>query len=489
MSSTLCVILNGGHAADVEFRGRRTSLKYRREYVQKSSVPLSARFPLGRRAASGIEVQRWLLNLLPDDDNVLNYLRSEYGVSARDPLRLLETPMGADCAGAVQFCLPERLDELLIREGGVMPVTHDEIAAWLDAYPVLPPVIDPTGTEFPVTFSLAGMQPKIALRLADDGTWARTWGNLPTTHIIKAARSDYLDECVFEHLSMDTAGRLGIPSAKTEVADIGGRQAIVVERFDRTGDGMARVHQEDSCQALGKAQSEKYENLGGPGVADLLRIAQSGGPTTSRNVDRLRDMLLYRWLVVDSDAHAKNYSWMFDDTGNVHLAPLYDSCSWLPYRRGMDTRDVPLAMRMGADHRIGDCDTPEGLTGLADKLRRPRAEICERAAELADALPAAINDAAAALPPISFDWGVVQEHVIEIDIRASDCERVAMKALESLPPRKERKPLVGEAMGVAPVEPPTVMRPGKRSLCPHVGKISKMQCVRPPHRDSHHRYS
>lgn len=432
MSSTLCVVLNGAHAANVEFRSRRAHLRYRREYVRQSSMPLSARFPLGNREVRGEEVRRWLLNLLPDDDDVLNYLRSEYGVSARDPLRLLETPMGADCAGAVQFCLPDRLDELLSREGSSKPIADAEIAAWLDAYPVLPPVIDPTGSEFPVTFSLAGMQPKIALRRGEDGTWARTWGSLPTTHIIKAARSDYPDECLFEHLSMSTARRLGIPSARTEVADIGGRQAIIVERFDRSNNGLERIHQEDSCQALDKSQAEKYENLGGPGAADLGRLAQRGGPAASRNADRLRDMLLYRWLVVDSDAHAKNYSWMFDDAGDMHLAPLYDSCSWLPFRRGMRTGDIPMAMSMGTGTRISDCDTLEGLVGLADKLRRPRSEICERAAELANALPSALEGAVAGLPPISCDWGTVEEHLADIDIRASDCEQLATRTLESL---------------------------------------------------------
>ena len=55
------------------------------------------------REASGPELRNWLLHLLPDDDEVLNHLRFEYGVAGRDPLRLLETPMGTDCAGAVQF--------------------------------------------------------------------------------------------------------------------------------------------------------------------------------------------------------------------------------------------------------------------------------------------------------------------------------------------------------------------------------------------------
>ncbi len=440
MSSVLSVALNGIHAADVDLRDRRESLRYRPEYVRNSSVPLSARFPLSRREIKGAEVRRWLLNLLPDDDNVLNYLRSEHGASGHDPLHLLGTAMGSDCAGAVQFCLPDRMDEMLSRGGGIMPVAPEEIAAWLNAYPVLPSVIDPSGDEFPVTFSLAGMQPKIALRRTGDGSWARTWGSLPTTHIFKAARAEYPDECVFEHLTMSVAGRLGIPAARTEAVDIDGTQAIIIERFDRVDGGRARIHQEDSCQALGKPQSEKYESLGGPGAADLRQIAQSSGAAASRNVDRLRDMLIYRWLVVDSDAHAKNYSWLFDDAGQVHLAPLYDSCSWLPYRRGMRVGDISLAMRMGSSARIGSCDTPEALMGLADKLRRPRPEVCERAAELAAALPAAVRSAAEALPPVPFDWGRVDEHVAELDVRAGECERVAMKASESLAARTAGKP-------------------------------------------------
>lgn len=73
MSSRLCVVLNGAHAANVELRGRRAALGYRREYIRQSSTPLSARFPLSNREVRGEEVRRWLLNLLPDDDNVLNY--------------------------------------------------------------------------------------------------------------------------------------------------------------------------------------------------------------------------------------------------------------------------------------------------------------------------------------------------------------------------------------------------------------------------------
>ena len=41
------------------------------------------------------------------------------GASA-DVFGLLATPIGHDCAGAVQFCPPERLNELCARPGGAM---------------------------------------------------------------------------------------------------------------------------------------------------------------------------------------------------------------------------------------------------------------------------------------------------------------------------------------------------------------------------------
>lgn len=437
MTSRLCVILNGAYAADIEHRARRPTLTYRPDYLASAAVPLSARFPLSRRQTGGAEVRRWLLNLLPDDDNVLNYLRTEYGAAARDPLRLLETPMGSDCAGAVQFCLPEALDTLMTAAGGTLPIGDGEIADWLNGYPVVPAAQTLDGATLPVTFSLAGMQPKIALRLADDGTWARTWGRTPTTHIIKAARADFADECVFEHLTMSTARRLGVPAASTAAADIGGVQTIIVTRFDRASRGQVRIHQEDSCQALGLAQTDKYENLGGPGASDLRRLAQTGGPATERNVARLRDSLLYRWLAVDSDAHAKNYSWMFDEAGDMHLAPLYDSSSWLPFRRGMAIGDIPLAMRMGRGSRISECDTSDGLTGLADSLRLPRRDVCERASEMAEALPTAIKAAAEGLPPIGFDWGRVEEHVAEIDVRADLCRQLAEQTQQKIAARQK----------------------------------------------------
>jgi len=430
----LCVLIDGKHAGDIEFHRRRATLRYKPEYIRDSAVPLSSRFPLAGLEASGPELRNWLLNLLPDDESVLNHLRSEFGVDRRDPLRLLETPMGADCAGAVQFCGPEDVADLLASKGGEHPITNDEIAEWLRDYPVLPASMDGTRRDLHVGFSLAGMQPKIALRSVADGTWTRPWGSLPTTHIIKAARIEYPDECIFEHIAMETAARLGIPAATTTVTEVDNLQVIVVTRFDRFDGGALRIHQEDTCQTLGVPPAEKYERCSGPGITELRQLASSaGGSAASRNVDRLRDMLIYHWLIANNDAHAKNYSWLFAPDGSPELSPLYDACSWLPYRGNRQVQRIPLAMKMGEGFNLKTCDKEAGLVGLAEKLRRSRSEICERVIEFANGLPAAMDATVDRLPGIAVNPQRIESHVEELRGRAQKCERLAQTTLRARP--------------------------------------------------------
>ena len=79
----------------------------------------------------------------------------------------------------------------------------------------------------------------------------------------------------------------------------------------------------------------------------------------------------------------------------------YDSSRWLPFRRGMAIRDIPLAMRMGRGSLISECDTPDGL------------------------------------PPIGFDWGRVEEHIVEIDMRADLSGRLAEQTQQKIAARQK----------------------------------------------------
>ena len=421
------VILHGTHAATLT-HGKRPSLIYTGDYQAAHGAPLSVNLPVGVTSHSGKTVRNCLLNLLPDDLNVIRFLRSEYDLPHMDPLHLLATPIGLDCAGAVQFCADDRIAAVLSMPSGEHPVDEDGIAEWLRRFPVRPAHLD--GDHPDTGFSLAGMQPKIALRRQPDGQWTRPWGRLPTTHILKAERRDnFPGECLFEHIALDTASRLGIAAAATEVTEHDGLQVLVVERYDRTPDGLQRIHQEDLCQATDKPPNQKYEYDRGPSVADaaaVMAVADDG--TTQRNLSRLRDQLLYSWLIASNDGHAKNYSILHAGPGNHVLAPLYDACSWLPYRGSRPISKIKMAMSLGSGFNLRTCDKPEMFGILAQRLGLRTTDVAARASEMAADLPQAVTGVVEDLPDVRYDAESVEWHLADIAARSAACEQIAEAA-------------------------------------------------------------
>ncbi len=51
----------------------------------------------------------------------------------------------------------------------------------------------------------------------------------------------------------------------------------------------------------------------------------------AEDVATFLDLVVYNWLIVGTDAHAKNYALLIGAEGRVRLAPLYDVASVLRY--------------------------------------------------------------------------------------------------------------------------------------------------------------
>jgi len=281
---------------------------------------------------------------------VLRRWARQFHVSASSPFALLSTLVGEDCAGAVQFIRRDRGDELLNRPGSVSWLPAEEVAerlrdlradttAWL-------------GRSFTSQFSLAGAQAKTAL-LHRDGRWGVPSGAMPTTHILKPAVAGLDDHDLNEHLCLDAARRAGMIAARTRIERFAEETVVVVTRYDRisTGRTIRRVHQEDLCQALGIPPSRKYQNEGGPGPTQIVRLLRDAmRPTAAEDaVRRFADALAWNWLIAGTDAHAKNYSLLLAGP-EARLAPLYDIASALPY--GTHERELRLAMKLGGDYYV-----------------------------------------------------------------------------------------------------------------------------------------
>jgi serine/threonine-protein kinase HipA len=295
-------------------------------------------------------VQAFLWGLLPDNEYVLERWARKFQVSASNVFALI-SHVGEDCAGAVQFVSPDRLKTL--RSGA-----HDKVE-WLDEAAIAKRLQtlreDHAAWRLPRDtgqFSLAGAQPKTAL-LLQKAKWGIPSGRIPTTHILKPPTGHFDGHAENEHICLMLARHLGLPVADTQVMRFGKEIAIVIERYDRqsSGNEIVRVHQEDTCQALGILPTRKYQNDGGPSPADVIELLRTYSSNRVADVDTFVEALGFNWLIAGTDSHAKNYSLLLAGGPHVRLAPLYDIASILPYD-DVDMQKLKLAMKIGGEYKL-----------------------------------------------------------------------------------------------------------------------------------------
>jgi serine/threonine-protein kinase HipA len=425
MTDSALVALLSDRQIGVVSRNRRGRLMfiYREQWrADRNAVPLSLSMPLAAAEHPHKRIDPFLWGLLPDNELVLERWARHFRVSARNPFALL-SHVGEDCAGAVQFVGPERLE--LLRSPRAPEVQWLDEAGIADRLRALR--ADHAAWRSPGDagqFSLAGAQPKTAL-LYDEGRWGVPSGRMPTTHILKPPSAELDGHAENEHFCLALARDIGLPAAATEVRRFGEEVAIVVERYDRARTsalaaaaaaesaalaarvddptatvkaaaaasraaalaGLAKVqpvlrlHQEDMCQALGLFPTSKYQSEGGPSPQDIIALLRTHSSRPAEDVGTFVDALAFNWLVAGTDAHAKNYSVLHGGNGHVRLAPLYDIASALPYGQ-LHLQRLALAMKVGGKyrvHRIG----PHEWQKLATDVRLSADETIGRIADLA----------------------------------------------------------------------------------------------------------
>ena len=143
---------------------------------------------------------------------------------------------------------------------------------------------------------------------------------------------------------------LGVPVPECEILQFGSRKVLSVRRFDReiTSEGwIARIPQEDFCQALGLPSSKKYESDGGPGMRDVIRVLDTSSRAIEDKRTFVKTQILF-WLLAATDGHAKNFSIFHESGGRYRLTPIYDVLSaWPVIGQGaymFDYRHLKLAM-------------------------------------------------------------------------------------------------------------------------------------------------
>lgn len=248
----LAVWLHGRHIAWLSGTSLRPRLQYLPDVVAEygaGAALLSLSLPLQSKPLIGPSVLNFFDGLLPEGQ-VRAHLADLNKVATTD-IKALLAVVGADCAGAVQV-LAEGVDPA--GSGELLPMSDAEVVAAVESLPTwdLP-------ADFAITTSLGGVQSKILLS-REGGHWYWPAGGAASTHIIKP---DPLDSPIpnllaAEHWALDLARAAGLAAARTKMDRFGTREALVVDRYDRTTDHR-RIHQEDFTQVLGLASAAKYD--------------------------------------------------------------------------------------------------------------------------------------------------------------------------------------------------------------------------------------
>ena len=305
------------------------------------------------------------------------------GISVHNTYALLHE-LGGDCAGAIAlvdstFEMPDRPASRVIDEEALDRAIRE--------LPERPLAADP---EAGTRLSLAGAQPKLPVIIDRDEFSLPLNLATATTHIVKPEPVAFPGLVDNEAFCMSLARRIDLPVASvSKFNTISGKPCLLVERYDRdrTVDPIRRLHQEDFCQALGHPSERKYQEEGGPSAGQAVGLLRDASAVPAQDLPTFWRALVFNWLIGNCDAHAKNYSLLYD-AGAPTLAPLYDLVSTTVY----DDLKRRLAMSIDGARIIGEVDATAwqklaGELGFSKRFANStREEITERVVFEAQAL-------------------------------------------------------------------------------------------------------
>ena len=392
--SELLILIEGALAGRIQAdKSGRLSLTYEEAWRESpQGYALSVSMPLAGVTYPQKPVWSYLWNLLPENPNVLRRWGQQYHVSAGNPFKLL-VHVGADVPGAAQFIPPQRLSEIQKEQRPTIEwITLDQLRERLRQLGDDVSAVRRPGDIGKM--SLPGAQAKTAFyRDPKTGRWGVPGGRTPTTHIIKPCIPGFDGLVENEHLCQDIAARLGMPAARSSVLMLD-EPYIVLERYDRLPPAPGtqlprRIHQEDLCQALGLMPTAKYQEDGGPGIAQIVKLIRRVSADPVADVERFLKANVFNWLIGGTDAHAKNYSFLMDAGDAIRLAPLYDLSSQLPYPHLISQR---LSMKIGDHYEIARVSLTDWQT-LARNCALEEERVISTLTEMARALPDVISAA------------------------------------------------------------------------------------------------
>ena len=352
-------------------------------YDKSAEFSLSLSLPKKNEAYTNEECHGFFNGLLPENNEVRKLIGAKYGINPNNDFSVLKA-IGYDCPGAVSFLAENNNSELKeYYEMRGKLVSDKDLEKFINELPQKPLGIGANN----LRLSLAGVQTKTAVLLID-GRINLPMSFTPTSHILKPAIREFKETVENEYICMKTAEKLGLNTAKVEIKSAGDMKYLLVERFDREfKDGkIKRLHQEDFCQALNVASAYKYESDGGVDFSKAFDLLKK----TSRPAIYIKEfinLMVYNYLILNNDAHGKNFYILYKDNGEIELAPAYDILCTKVYPSTTNN----MAMSIGECFNVGNV-TPVHFKKLANDVGISYPQLCQVIKSQCEAVPEIIRE-------------------------------------------------------------------------------------------------
>ena len=344
----------------------------------KNAMALSASLPLQAEPFDDRKTRPFFAGLLPEGQ-MRRLIAQQFQVSGQNDFALLER-IGGECAGAVTFLESGQVLPVPTGNDDVQWLSDEEVLAILDELPRRPMLAGKEG----LRLSLAGAQDKLPV-VFDGVRIGLPRNGMPSSHILKPAIRAVEDSVINEGFCMALAEAMQLKPAKSTVHRVLDRSFLLVERYDRLIDAQGhrqRLHQEDFCQALGVVPEMKYQNEGGPDLAQCFDLVRRATRPSVPHVLRLLDCVVFNALIGNHDAHAKNFSLLYSSGQVPVLAPFYDTLSTAVYP-GLTPK---MAMKIGSKYKFSEVEKRH-WEQFADGAGLSKAQAKRRILELASLLP------------------------------------------------------------------------------------------------------
>ena len=299
--------------------GARLSFNYGQSYLDRNDrIPIyEPELPLRSGAIApeaGLSMAGCLRDASPDAWGCRVILNRTFGRKAKDAdtaaldelTYLLES--GSDRIGALDF--QHSPSEYVPR--AVQAATLEELLSAAEKVEKGEPLTPDLDLALLHGTSLGGTRPKAMIQDSETKLIAKFSSSTDTYNVVKA-----------EYVAMRLAARAGLDVAPVHLAHVAGKDALLVERFDRTKkkDGWTRKAMVSALTLFGldemMARYASYEDL-----AEIIRHRFTSPKAT---LQELYGRLVFNVLCGNTDDHARNHAGFWDGE-HLTLTSAYDIC-------------------------------------------------------------------------------------------------------------------------------------------------------------------